>query len=178
MSEASIARVKKTKVDAFANVAFGDVACSAANVLTFAAIQMAVGLFQGIAMVIHRIKYHPTAVSLREIVAATDDLTMAICTSNRLTGIHDANDPAIIDNMRIIGVGVAVEPHRVPYVSDFSSLPGGGKIVSANPLYCGIYTTGAVAASRFRVQLEFTFIGLSDRDYLEIIQSQFPANIS
>jgi len=167
----------KTKKDEYGNVAFGQVTCSAANTLTFSAIQLAVGTFQGVALVLHRISYFPGSVTLRELVAATDDLSMGLTASNRLTAMYDIADPAVIDCKTIVGVGVAVEPHVLPYVSDFSGLPGGGKIMTANPLYCGINTTGAVAASTMRVQLDFTFLELADKDYIELIQAQLPANI-
>lgn len=169
---------KKVRTDVYANVAFGAVTMSAANTLTFAQIQMAVGLFQGVALVIHRLKYRPTRVSIRELAANTDELTLALTTSNRLSAINDVADPAIIDQKVLVGVGASVEPVLLPLISDFTMLPGGGKIISANPLFLGMTTLGAAAASVCRVEMEFTFVSLTDRDYLEIIQSQFPANIS
>lgn len=171
-------RARKGKTDQFANVAFGDVLMSAANTLTFEQIQMAVGLFQGIAMVIHRVLWLPTATSVRELVAATDTLTLAITTTNRLSSISDITDPAIIAYLSLVGIGANTEPIKLPLESDFTSLPGGGKIVAANPLYIGMNTAGAAAASRTRCQLDFTFLTLADRDYLELLQAQFPANIS
>lgn len=173
-----VSKARKGKMDNFSNVAFGTVTMSAANTLTFAAIQMAVGLFQGIAMLLNRIKYYPTAAVLRELVASTDNVDMAITSSNRLSSIQDQSDPAIIDLKRLISVGVAVEPWTLPIVSDFSSLPGGGKLVSANPMFVAMQGNGMAAAGVLRVQLDFTFITLSDADYLELIQAQFPVNIS
>jgi len=166
-----------TKKDQFSNVAFGDVTCSAANTLTFSAIQLAVGTFQGVALVLHRILYYPSDASLRELVAATDGLQLALTSSNRLTQIYQIDDPAIIDRKNICGIAAGVEPFLLPFVSDFSSLPGGGKIIAANPLYVGIQTAGAAAASNYRAQLDFTFIELADKDYIELIQAQLPANI-
>lgn len=173
-----LASVKKAKSDAYANVAFALCTMTAADTLTFKQIQMAVGLFQGVAMVIHRIKYYPTVASLRQLVANTDQLYLAITSSNRLASISAMNDPAIIDLTQLVSIGVAVERYVLPITSDFTNMPGGGKIVAANPLWVGMMSGGFAVAAECNVQIEFTFASLSDSDYLEIIQSQFPANIS
>jgi len=168
----------KGKKDEYANVAFGAVTLSAANTLTFSQIQMAIGMFQGIAMLIHRIAWQPTATSLREIVAATDSLHMALTSSNRLTAIYDLSDPSIIAQMQIIGIGVAVANEKLPLISDFTMLPGGGKLIAANPLYLAAVSGGFASAAVCRAQIDFTFIELADRDYMELIQAQFPANVA
>lgn len=167
----------KTSKDAYANVAFGTLTMSAANTLTFAQINMGVGLFEGRALLLHQLRYYPTNASLRELVAATDELIMCMCTTNRLSSIVDTSDPAIIDVTRIVSVGVAVERYQTPIIVDFTNLPGGGRLMPANPIWLCGYTAGAVAASVFRVRLDFTFIELGPQDYLELIQSMFPANV-
>lgn len=167
----------KGQKDKYANVAYGIVAQAVINTLTFNQIQLAVGLFQGVAMLLHRILWMPYGGTLREIVAATDSMQLALTSSNRLAAIGDITDPAIIAQMQVWGVGVAVANEKIPYISDFSTLPGGGKLVAANPIYLAITTGGFAAVATCRVQLDFTFIELSDRDYLEVIQAQFPANV-
>jgi hypothetical protein len=176
MSDVSSA--KKGKKDNFANVAFGSVTMSAANTLTFSQIQLAVGLFQGIALLLHRIWWYPTDTACREIVAATDELIMALTSSNRLVEILNSADPAILSNKAIVGIAAGTERQEIPIISDFTMLPGGGKLISANPIYLGAVTGGFGAAATVRARLEFTFVELADRDYLELIQSQFPTNIS
>lgn len=168
----------KVKKDMFANIAMANVTMSAANTLTFSQMQMGVGLFQGVAMVIHRILWYPFAAALREIVAATDSLTMAVTTTNRLTAIDDALDPAIVQMRRIIGIAAGIERFDIPFITDLTSLPGGGKLVAANPLWIGATSGGFASAAQIRVQLDFTFIELTDAEYLELIQATYPANIS
>lgn len=168
----------KTTMDKYANKAYGIVTMSAANTMTFAQIQFGVGLFEGKALVLHRILYYPTNTAIRELVAATDSLHMAITTTNRLTDIVDVSDPAIIDRTSLVCLAANTEPVRVPIVADFTSLPGGGKLCPANPIWIGANTGGAAAASVVRCTLEFTFVELSPADYLEVIQSMFPANIA
>lgn len=164
--------------DKYANVAFGAVTMSAANTLTFAQINMGIGIFQRTAMLLHRVMFVPTAASMREIVAASDHVTMAITTSNRLTVLDDLSDPALICHMRITGVGVAVEPWRTPLIFSFAELPSGGKLIAGNPIYGGMITAGAAAASAMKIQLDFSFVELTDADYLELVQAQYPANIA
>jgi hypothetical protein len=166
------------KVDAYANKAFGELTLSAANTLTFAQIQMGVGLFQGTALIVHRIKWSPHKATCRELVAATDSLYMALTTSNRLASIYDVSEPAIIDRKAVIGVGADVALIELPFVSDFTSLPSGGKLVPANPLWVAGVTDGFAAAAVLRVEIEFTFVELKSDQYLELLQALYPANIS
>lgn len=167
----------KKKTDEFANVAYAKVTQSAANTLTFEPMQLAIGLFQGIALILHRILYIPTGACLNELGAVTDVLALGIVTSNRLANIYDISDPAVIDYMSLKPQGAPVEIQREPYIHDLSTLPGGGKIVAANPLYLAMDSTGFVAAQDSRVQIDFTFVELADRDYIELIQTQIPANV-
>jgi len=174
---AATSGIAKGAKDQYANVAYGTVTASAANTLTFAAIQMAVGLFQGVAMVIHRINYTPYVATLRELVAATDSLGLGLTSSNRLANLVDTNDPAIIDCHRIVCVGAPIANMDVPIVHDFCNLPGGGKLIAANPIYFAIQPGGFGAVQGAIVRIDFTFVELADRDYMELIQSQFPANV-
>ena len=165
------------KKDEYANVAFGEVFCSAINTLTFSAIALAVGTFQGVALILHRILYYPSLGSLREQVAATDSLQMGLTSSQRLTQLYEVSDPAIIDMKLVACIAAGTGRYETPLLSDFTQLPGGGKIMAANPIYCAITSGGHVGLANMRVQLEFTFIELADKDYIELIQAQLPANI-
>lgn len=165
------------KIDKYVNVGYGFVIASGANALTFDQIQFAIGVFQGVAIVLHKVLWYPSPADLRELVAATDTLMWALCTSNRLNAITDTSDPSIITHGRMTGVGVAVESHRTPFVDDMTGLPGGGRIIAPNPLYVAIHSAGFTGISSMRVELQFTFMELSDADYIELIQSQLPANI-
>lgn len=169
---------KKGKRDTYANVGFGYVLMSAANTLTFAQIQFAVGIFQGVALLLHRILWYPSNTLCRELVAATDQCEFAITTSNRLSAIVDTSEPAVVALHRFIGIGAGVERFSLPIITDFTQLPGGGKLMPANPVYVGLGSTGFAAAVFLRCVLEFTFLELTSQDYLELIQAQYPANIA
>lgn len=169
---------KQQLSDKYANKAYGHVLMSGANTLTFEQMLFGVGLFEGKALLIHSLGWYPTPTALREIVAATDQLQLALTTSNRLTGITDVAEPAIVAQLSIIGVGVGTEPYVRPLRQDFTSFPGGGLLVPANPLYVGMMTGGFAAAAEARLEMRFTFIDLDSDAYLELLQSLFPANIA
>lgn len=168
---------RKGKKDMYANVAYGTVVMSAANTLTYSQIQMAVGLFQGVAMLVHRVLWYPFNATIREMVAATDSMIMALTSSNRLTTIADVTDPSILVQRRLVGVGANTEIVSLPIIEDFTNLPGGGKLIASNPIWVAGYSGGFAAAGTISVQLDFTFIELSSADYLELLQAQFPANL-
>ncbi len=170
----------KTKSDLFTNLAFGTVQMSAVDTLTFNLIQFGVGIFQGVAMILHRILYFPSVASVRELVANNDEMHIALTTSNRLASITDVSQPAIIDRKSIISKvgGAAYNELELPLMQDFTRLPGGGKLVACNPIYAAMSTAGAAAASQCTIRLDMTFKELSDAEYLELIQSQYPANVT
>jgi hypothetical protein len=167
----------KQVMDQFANKAIVHIIMDGANTLTFAPFTFGVGLFQGVGMVIHRIEYRPTNATLREIAAVTDALTLAVVNTNKLDDLV-ADDPSMMDSQTIVGMGAAVEPQKIPIISDFTSLPGGGLIVPANPMFVGMTSGGFAAAGAADVRMWFTFRQLADKDYLELLQSTFPANLS
>jgi len=159
-------------------MAFGSVTLSAANTLTFDQVSFAVGLFQGVAMLMHRILWKPASAFLRELTANTDQCIFALTTTNRLTTLEDSTDPSVIAYYKIVGMGAGVEPIHLPLITDFSTLPGGGKLVAANPIFLAAVSSGyAAALGPVLAQIDFTFVNLSDAQYLEVLQAQFPANI-
>jgi hypothetical protein len=74
--------------------------------------------------------------------------------------------------------GAAFNELQLPLVTDFSTLPGGGKLLPVNPLYLGMMTADAAAASQCTARMDMTFKELTDAEYLELIQSTYPANVT
>lgn len=168
---------KRGKRDTYSNTALASVVIAVADTLTFSQINMAVGMFQGVALLLHRILWWPSMAACRQIVAASDNMHMALTTSNRLTSIQDITDPAIVAMSAVVGIGVAVERYELPIISSFQELPGGGKLIPANPLFLAADTSGFSAGVTINAQLDFSFLSLSDADYLELLQSIYPVNI-
>lgn len=168
---------KKVKADVFANSALATVTIAVADTLTFQQINMAVGLFQGVAMNLHKIEWWPSMAACRQIVAASDNLHMALTTTNRLTTIQDITDPAIVAMKAVVGIGVAVERYELPLIQSFEDLPSGGRLIPAQPLFLAADTSGFSAGVTINAVLYFTFHTLADADYLELLQSIYPVNL-
>jgi len=167
----------KIAVDKYANVGYVRTATTVNDTLAFDQLRFAVGIFQGVGIVIHRILYFPDESTLRKIVAASDTLWVGLAASDALAGITDISQPAVLDQKVITGIGVNVEPFISPLITDWTGLPGGGKIFTPNPLFSYIDTAGYAALAVCWIQVEFTFVELSDKDYIELIQSKLPANL-
>lgn len=166
----------KTTADKFANRALATVTQTAINTLTFEPVRFAVGLFQGVGLILHKVHYYPDNNTVRELVAATDYIEFGITTTNRVTSL-DPLDQAIIGLKRITGVGATVAPWTNPIEIDFTTLPEGGLILPANPLYIAVQTGGYAGVALVRAQVFVTFKSLSDQDYLELLQTMLPSNI-
>ncbi len=167
----------KMKKDLYPNRAIEALTQSALNTLTYGQIRFGIGLFQGVALVLHRVDWYPDVGCLRELVAATDSVEFAIITTDGLASITDILESSIVCLKKMIGVAPNVALMEVPMVQDFSNLPGGGLILPPNPLYLAMNSSGFAGAQTVRVLLYFTFIELNDRDYIELIQASIPANI-
>lgn len=170
---------KIAKVDQYPNRAMQRVTMSGANTLTFAQVRFGVGLFQGIALVLHKIEYYPTLASIIELSGATDNLMMALTNRDDLTTL-DAVTLNIIAKHTAFGLTTGAAASQIrekPYITDFSTLPGGGMIVPANPMFIALDSAGFVAAGVMDVIIYYTMKALSDADYVELIQSIIPMNI-
>lgn len=171
---------KSSLKDVYGNRAFEDLTMSAANTITFEQIQFGVGLFQGVAMVLSRVEFYPTIGSWNELVATTDALYMAITNRDDLTNLDPANQNVLVLKqlfVTMVGAVVGIQIDQSPLVCDMSTLPGGGLIVPANPLYFALHSAGFAAAAQVRTILYFTFRQLADSEYVELIQTIMPANL-
>lgn len=166
----------KKIVDLYVNRAYIEVTMSAANTITFSQIRWAVGTFEGIAIKVIRILYYPSLASRREIVAATDSLNMGITGRNDLASLDPTNQ-GIYDTRNIVGVGANVEHMDNPIESKFDSLPGGGLLLPANPMYLAADSAGFVAAAVVRAIVYYVFVRLSDKESLEVLQTIIPGNV-
>lgn len=170
----------KQKRDLYANKAIQRVTMSAANTLTFQPVNFAVGAFQGVALLIHRVNFNPSYGGMQELVANTDIMMGALTVSSVIADIAPTH-PEIVAGFQRVGMvsgapatGMIIEN---PIVQDFSNLPGGGILIPANPVYVAMWTSGFVALTNMDVVIDFTFVELSDADYIELLQSRIQSNI-
>lgn len=171
----------KAKVtDQFANKAIQRITTSAADTLTFGELNFAAGVFQRIAIVIHRVVYTPGTASVGALVTSSDILYFAITVSNGITDLA-LTHPEIIDLLRMqgyqAGTAASGDAKDTTIIHDLSMLPGGGWIIPASPIYLAASSAGIGATVNCDIELDFTFRELADADYIELIQSRVKANV-
>lgn len=167
---------KSRNLDKYTNRAFATITMSAANTLTFEQVRFAVGLFQGVAVLIHAVHYYPDNNTVREIVAATDYCEFGLTLSNKITQL-DPLDQSVLGLRRFTGIAAATEIFKNPVILDFSTMPEGGILVPANPIFMAMMSGGFAGAGLARAQIFFTFVQMADSDYLELLQTILPSNI-
>lgn len=162
--------------DFYVNRALVLLTMSAANTLTFQEIRFGVGLFQGIALILHRLDLYPNTATAREVVTAADHLVVGLTTSDEITTLN-MDQQSVMFSKSLIAVAATTVPVEAPMSVDLSGLPGGGLIMPANPLYLAMNTSGFAAAGEVRAVLYHTFKELRDSEYLELIQGTLRSNI-
>ena len=153
--------------DRFANVVSSAVTMSAANVITFNEMLTGISLGQGVGMLIDQIDYQMAASSAREIVAASDDATIAITTSNDLTDLNNYEDRRIIHSNQFVAVAVTVAPIQFPKVAQFFP----PLIIAAPRIYLAMDTAGFGAAGIARLRIYFRYIALTPQQYIELAEA-------
>lgn len=171
---------KSTVVDVFPNRAFESVTMSGANALTFSQVQFGVGLFQGVAAVIHRIEWYLDITTTAQLIVNADLVQMALTNRDDLTVLSPTSQNVLAQ--KEMGLAVSGTPANMtvlefPLVSSFADLGGGGLIIPANPLYVAMDSVGLSAAGVMDVIIYLTFKTLSDAEYVELIQTIMPANL-
>lgn len=161
--------------DLYVNMLQQYVACSAANTLTFAEIDIGLNIFDKIGLLVNRIEYYPSSTTTQELVAATDILDMCLVQSNQIATIR-IDERAVIDHVQIVpvlvGAIVSFVQVELPYARDYANMPGGGLLIAPRPLYVAIDSTGFTGAANMFVRVYFTIKKLGDSDYFELLESR------
>ena len=171
----------KVKKDLFVNRAVQRITQSAANVLTFQQINFAVGVFQGVALILHKLLYHVGLSAWQEMITNAESFRVGLAVSSQIADIAMTHVEVINVQERCVSLaGVAanlVGPIDQVITADFSPLPGGGILIPANPVYLAVSSAGLTTPVVCDLDMLFTFRELSDADYIELIQSRVQANL-
>lgn len=169
----------KSKADIYANRAFAAVTMSAANTITFQQLNFAVGVFQGVALKLLRVEWHPGSSDIQEIVAAADRLTFALTLRDDLTSLDPTNQSIVCRKSIFLNRDLTAEANlfHMPIITDFTTMPEGGLLVPANPIYMAAVTAGFAGAATVRAVLYYIFVQLSDRESIELLQTIIPGNV-
>ncbi len=170
----------KAKADRFVNRAIQRVTMSAANTLTFQQVNFAAGIFQGVAVLLHRVIFHVGATAWRELVGLTDSFAVALTVSQQIADLNMTNAEVIIRRQficTIVGAVVSMVQRQEEVEVDLSNLPGGGILIPANPIFVAMISANLTTPGVCDCEMLFTFKELADADYIELIQSRVQANI-
>lgn len=158
--------------DKYVNRAFIQTTESAAGTLTFTRLTTGVSLFGKQAFVISRIDWYFTQYD--QLVASADYLQAAITTSNKMTGLG-LDDPAVVCmkewHGQLWGTAANCGIFSSPDVEDLSSLPGGGFIVPADPIFLAVQTQSFGSAGVCSARIYFTVVDLKSDEYLELVEA-------
>lgn len=163
---------KQSGRDTYVNLAFGDVTESAANTLTFSEIQTSISIFEKVAWVIARIEWYIPAAVYNLMSADSDLIQAAVTASNNLSDLG-LDSASVIDLLEVqqeyAGTPANAFYIHNPIVRDFSTLPGGGRIVAPRPLYVGLKMTGAATPGTISARIMFRQFVMTPAEYLELV---------
>lgn len=165
--------VSKAK-DKFANLAAVVVTESAAGTQTSVKFNFPFSVMDKTGLIINRIEYWPSG--LHQLNGATDYIWGGLLAASAIVNPLDQSDPVLIDSMRIIrndyGAAASAELLTMPYIKDFSQLPGGGILVAPSPLYAAVVSSGAAGTCGIFLKLFYTYLSLSTDEYWELVESR------
>lgn len=167
---------KARSFDVYSNRAMIHITMSAANTITFEQIRWAAGTFTNIAIILHEMHIFPSSATVRECVAATDLWTIGLTSRNDLT-VLAASDQSIYGLVAEVGRAAVVAPWESPLVYSWAHLPEKGIIVPPNPMYLAMTSAGFAAAGEAHCILYYTFVQVSDKQSLEVLQTILPGNV-
>lgn len=159
----------KTKMDNYVNIFDVTVTESAANTLTFEEMNVGLNVFDKVGLVISRIEIN-WEVASQYMVAAGDVVRFAITQSDQITGIG-YGQRAVIWQWAIRSPGANVEPLQ-NISADFSTLPGGGLLITPRPVFVALESGSIATALTAYFRIYFTVLSLQPSEYFELLESR------
>lgn len=127
------------------------------------------------AFVIHRLEYLFPMATLRLILDDADSIQAFVSTNNSISTVHATNEPGLLDYVEVsrlaYGTAASASLHLNPIVHDLSSLPGGGIIVPARPVFGSLKGTSLASPATVRIRGWFTRVELKAEEWLELVDS-------
>lgn len=158
--------------DLYANILYDSVTESAANTLTFEAVDIGLNIFDKVGLKISRIEYHGWQ---SQLAAGTDRAEFGLSASNNWT-TPDVAESSMIDYSRMtvqaIGTPATAVIFQEPWIKDWSNLPQGGLLIAPKPLYLWAKGTALAAAMTIKARIFFTVIAMKPEEYFELLESR------
>lgn len=165
---------KGKATDKFANIAALLVNETVAGTTAYGKFAFPFSILDKVGLLINRIEYSFS--SLNQLDTSTDSVWAALIAANSIADITDITNPLIVDNTRLqrIDLGVAASGFfiQLPYIKDFSSMPGGGILVAPAPLSIAVKSDGAGGVMGVAVKVFYTYMELSTEEYWELVESR------
>lgn len=164
------------KTDMYANVVTQETNMSSANTLSFTEVNIGLSIFDKAGLVISRVEYHISETTLDDLTSDGDIIEVAFGTSNQLANLTP-NQQAIIHKATLsrqdLGTTAAnLTIMHQPLEHDFSSLPGGGIIITPRPWYTMMNSVGLASAGTVYVRFYFTVVQLRAEEYFELLETR------
>lgn len=163
------------KPDQFPAMIVERIAQSAADTLTFDEINIGLNLFDKAGLLLQRLEMTPTGASLALMTAASDILSMGLCTSDGIADLSPEREQ-IIDVRTFLrtdfGTAGNAELADRTIVADYSTLRGGGLLIPPKPLYWAIDSNGLASVATVDFRMYFIVIRLQDTQYLELLETR------
>lgn len=159
-------------LDKFPNMLYADNLESGANTLTFKEITIGLNIFDKVGIIIHRLEFYNWQVLL---LAVGDILEWGLSSSNGWTTVVPSETSIIMYHRKQIadyGTAGNNKIFTTPLVDDFSTLPGGGLLITPKPLY--MFSKGAAlgSASTVKMRMFFTVMKMKPEDYFELLEAR------
>jgi hypothetical protein len=158
----------------FANLAAVTCTESAANTLTFKKLDTQVSINQKVAWLINRLELF-SVIDSSQMGANLDSLSWALTRSNLVTDLLDLTEAAIvfqgIFQLNYFGAAASGWIWEMPRRFDFSTLPGGGILVPASPLYLGIKGNSLTGAATLKMRIYYQVLDLSPEQFWQLVET-------
>lgn len=165
--------VSKSK-DKFTNLAAVSVVEAVAGTQVSVKFNFPFSVMDKTGLIINRIEYWPSG--LHQLNSGTDYIWLGLLAASAIVNPLDQSDPVLIDSMRIIrndlGAAATGELISMPFIKDFSQLPGGGILVAPAPLYAATVGSGGAGVVGGFVKLFYTYLSLTTDEYWELVESR------
>lgn len=163
--------------DMFSNKAALELTMSAANVLSFLQFRFATAMSADVAMLAHKISYWPAELTYNELADSTDHFIVGLVMTDKVDDLEEIHSPGVIDYHGVAPVGTCAEVQYSPLITDWSTLPGGGKLLPFEALHLSMDSSGFVNPGIVRCLVDYTLFNLSEAQSNELFKSLFPVNI-
>lgn len=163
------------ELDKYSNILGKAITMSAANTLTFEAIELGLSLFDKVGILIQRIEFDPAFSAVAEMVANSDRMQIALTQSNQIASITLQESSVICAKeyqVHVSGAPATAQIAEGIQAIDYTSLAGGGLLIAPRPLYLAMTTAGFAAASGCTIRLYFTVVKLKPEEYFELLESR------